>query len=176
MRFMKFNLSLLNKNPLPMNLKHAILVVCTLISLTACKKETVTLLDKQVRLELSAVFDVGTSDTTWYMPNYETYQLVKFNKNNYIYDRVKSIIFTPSMHTSDPNVSCIVDLYNVTDSVPIAGSQVVSNDQSWHFYESKDIKDALPDKEITLSIRVRSQRMGTFVSTGVRNFIFINRE
>ncbi|OQP65882.1 hypothetical protein A3860_14920 [Niastella vici] len=159
-----------------MNLKHAILFACTLISFTACKKETVTLIDKQVRLELSAVFDVGTSDTTWYMPYYETYQLVKFNKHNYIYDRVKSIIFSPSMHTSDQNVSCIVDLYNVTDSVPIAGSQVVSNDISWHFYESQDIKDALPDKEITLSIRVRSQKMGTFVSTGVRNFIFINRE
>jgi len=159
-----------------MNLKHAILFACTLMLFTACKKETVTLLDKQVRLELSAVFDVGTSDTIWYMPYYETYQLVKFNKHNYIYERVKSIIFSPSMHTSDPNVSCIVDLYNVTDSVPIAGSQIVSNDPSWHFYESQDIKDALPDKEITLSIRVRSQRMGTFVSTGVRNFIFINRE
>jgi len=159
-----------------MNLRHIILFSCTLISVTACKKETVTLLDKQVRLELSAVFDFGTSDTTWYIPYYETYQLVKFNKRNYNYDRVKSIIFSPSMHTSDKNVSCIIELYNVTDSVPIAGSRVVSNDPSWHFYESPDIKDALPDKEITLSIRVKSQKQGTFVSTGVRNWIFINRE
>ncbi len=159
-----------------MKLKHAILFAYALISFTACKKETVSPIDKQVRLELSAVFDVGTSDTAWTIPYYETYQLVKFNKHNYIYDRVKSIIFTPSMHTSDQNVSCIVELYNVTDSVPIAGSQVVSNDLSWHFYESQNIKDALPDKEITLSIRIKSQRNGTFVSTGVRNLLFINRE
>jgi hypothetical protein len=159
-----------------MILKRINLFVCTLILFTACKKETVAPIDKQVRIELTPSMDFGASDTTWSIPFYETYQFVKFNKHNYIYDRVKSIIFAPSMHTSDKNVSCIIELYNVTDSVPIAGSQLVSNDVSWHFYESQDIKDALPDKEITLSIRIRSQKKGTSVSTGVRNLLFINRE
>lgn len=140
------------------------------------KKEKEYLIDKQVRLEFNSVLDFVTSDTAWQMPYYETWQLVKFNKHNYVYDRVKSIIFSPSLHTSDSNVTCYIDLYNVTDNVPIANSMVSSNDTSWHYVPSQDIKDQLPDKEVTLSIRIRSQRYGTVVSTGVRNFIFINRE
>lgn len=160
-----------------MKLKYKILITLTLILFIACKKEeTISPIDKQVRLEFSSLGDFYTHDTVWTMPFFITHQLIKFNKHDYNYNRVKSIIFSPSMRTEDENVSCYIDLYNVTDSVPIAGTLLVTNDKTYRFVESMDIKDFLPNKEITLSLRIRSQRRGTFVSTGIKNYIFINRE
>ncbi|HEY0741143.1 MAG TPA: hypothetical protein VGD40_06755 [Chryseosolibacter sp.] len=139
-----------------------------------CSAET----DKQLRLEIGAP-NFGTNETNFVLSQFETYHLIKFNKLHY--SNVESIIFTPSMYASKNSMfpsettTCVVELYNVTDGVSIANSQLSSDVDQWIFKESGNLYDALPAKEVTLGIRVRTTNPNLYASTGIRSYLFINK-
>jgi hypothetical protein len=126
--------------------------------------------DKQIRIEIGES-NVPTISTDWYMVEFQTFRLIKFNKLNYY--NVDSITFVPSMYTSDPTNTVTVELFNVSDNVPIANTQISSNVNDWIFKESQNIYQHLPEKEITLGIRLKSENSDYSVSTGIRSYLFI---
>lgn len=126
--------------------------------------------DKQVRLEIGES-NVGTNSTDWSSTPFQTYRLIKFNKLNYI--NVDSITFVPSMYTTDVTNKVFVQLYNWTDNIEIGKSELTSNTNDWIFKESKNLYDQLPNKEIILGIRLKSESSDYTVSTGIRSYLFI---
>lgn len=126
--------------------------------------------DKWIRFVI-AHYHIGTSSEEWYLSADPTYNFPDFNKN--YFQNVDSIIFVPSLNTIDPYTKCIVELYNITDQVPIQNSLVESYSQGWNFSYSKNIYDYLPDKKIDLGMRIRSEKEGNFVSTGMVSYLYI---
>ena len=114
--------------------------------------------DKQIRLIFPAGGH-GTSSTDWrILP--ESSHLIKFNKNYYV--NVDSIIFICSLgNDGSSDASVFVDLYNVTDSLPIANSLLQNNTNPYAWVESGNLLDELPSKEINLAIRIRNETQGT---------------
>jgi hypothetical protein len=128
-------------------------------------------IDYQIRLEFGG--DLSNSTTEWRISEYETWYLTKFNKNYYA--NVDSIIFSCSMNTSNDSTKCIAELYNITDSVSIQNTLLESNVTQYVFVDSENIFDSLPDKEITLAIRIKSEHNGVRVNTGKRSYLFLYR-
>lgn len=128
--------------------------------------------DKQIRIRFGGL-DIATDSDEWTKTRYETLTLIKFNKNDY--PGVDSIIFTPSAYSNASGINCYIQLYNLTDNVPIENSTVQSDVYDYIFIDSGNIYDYLPDKEIDLAIRIKSERRGTIVSTGVINYLFMFR-
>jgi hypothetical protein len=126
--------------------------------------------DKQLRLEIGES-NVGTNSTDWFNTPFQTFRLIKFNKLNY--SNIDSITFVPSMNTPIATNKVYVELYNWTDNVEITNSQLTSNTPDWIFKESKNLYNQLPDKEIILGIRLKSEASSYFVSTGIRSYLFI---
>lgn len=115
--------------------------------------------DKQIRF----IFNVGegTSDTTWQMcPPYE--YITPFNISNY--DSLDSVILGAYMGTANPGAECIADLFDVTDSVEIAESPLVStvsgSEFGWPWVYSGNLLNSFPGKDITLAVRVRTNQQG----------------
>lgn len=122
----------------------------------SCKKEDDTpQLDKEVRLNFPM-----DNYITW-KPQFELlpshYHLVKFNKANY--PHLKSITFFASLATSDNSSIAEVELFNVTDSVSINNTllQASTLQLNYKLVQSVNIFDELPDKEIDLGVRLKSQ-------------------
>jgi hypothetical protein len=122
--------------------------------------------DKQIRLEFGS-FSHSTSDTSWII----TYpKIINFNKDYFV--GVDSIIFVVNMGSSNLNTNCIAELINLTDSISIQGSTVLTNDTTkfpgfgiggkWCY--SANIINQLPNKEITLGVQFRSDSYGNFVN------------
>jgi hypothetical protein len=126
--------------------------------------------DKQIRIEIGES-NVGTYATDWFIIEFQTFHLIKFNKHNYA--NVDSITFVPSMYTSSSSNKVYVELFNLTDNVPIGNTLLTSNTNEWIFKESGNIYDLLPDKEITLAIRLKSENPDYYVYTGIRSYLFI---
>lgn len=132
--------------------------------------------DKQVRIELGAP-NFGTNSKDWTLGPFATWNLIKFNKLNYA--NVDSITFVPSMSAGAGPMSpgetnvCHVELFNVTDNVSINNSHLQWPSSEYAFRESRNIYDDLPAREITLGIRVKSENINFFATTGIRSYIFI---
>jgi hypothetical protein len=92
--------------------------------------------------------------------------LVKFFKRNYV--GVDSIKFVANPLVTDASTLGMVQLYDVTDSVPIANSTLTTNITTpGRFLESNNVFSFLPEKEITLGVRllVNSGSGNVFVSS-----------
>jgi len=143
---------------------------------SGCKKETIiketVINDKLLRIEVGRN-GISSLDTSWIMSEFPTYNLPDFNKNDY--KNVDSIIFVPSMYSDTSINKCIVELFNITDSVSIKNTIVESNSSDWGFRYSKNIYDALPDKRIFLGMRIKSEHKDFYVSTGIVSYIYIYR-
>lgn len=135
--------------------------------------------DKQVRLVIGGN-GLNTRSTEWELSQYQTFHLIKFNKLDYA--NVDSITFVPSMSILlDPmfpaqTTTCHVELFNVTDNVPINNSQLHSNLDEYIFFETGNLYDDLPDREIVLGLRIKSDNPNLAVATGIRSYIFINKK
>ena len=128
--------------------------------------------DKQIRLNIPAGGQ-GTSGTDWrILP--EPSHLIKFNKNYYV--NVDSIIFICSFGNDGSSAaSAFVNLYNVTDSLPIANSLLQNNTNPYVWVESGNLLDELPSEEINLAIRIRSETQG--IGVGIASaFLLLYRE
>jgi hypothetical protein len=135
--------------------------------------------DKQIRLQFGAP-GFSTRESEFVLPELVTSNIIKFNKLNYT--NVASIVFMPSLYAGrDPMIpsettACVAQLYNLTDNVPIAGTELMSDVNAVVFKESGNIYDALPAKEITLAIRIRSTNNKLSVQTGMSSYLFINKK
>lgn len=127
--------------------------------------------DKQIRLEIDG--SVSNSSTEWLITPYETFTLINFNKHNYI--GVDSIVFFGSLYTSDVTNTVYLELYNMTDSTSIQNTTLTSNMNDYIFMSTNNIYDYLPDHEVNLGLRIRSQKEGIGVSSGARSYLFLYR-
>ena len=131
-------------------------------------------MDNLVRLNLGSPDFVGCG-TQWTNTEFESWQLHDFNKLDY--ENVTSILFVPSLSNEHADNILFAELFNVTDNVPIANSQVsiTSNEGLFKFKYSDNIYDALPNYPITLTIRLRNltETCGT---TGTYSYLYILRE
>jgi hypothetical protein len=127
--------------------------------------------DKQI--ELRFMGSVGTTDTIWTISPYQSFFLTKFDKRNYV--GVDSVIFTCPLYNLDSTNIVYAELYDVTDSVSIQYSQIQHGYTNYWLYDSNNIYTYLPSKEITLAIRIRSKKVGAYVSTGDGAYIFLFR-
>lgn len=85
--------------------------------------------------------------------------LINFNINNYI--GLDSIAFGAIIATPNVNNKCIAELYNITDHKAIEGSQISTNETSPVFvFTSTNFLKNMPDKNIDLGVRVRSEFTG----------------
>lgn len=138
---------------------------CTLYFSPGCTKKTYVTyiskdttiivdsnLDKQIQLYFFA--GQGVQTTT---PTIVAGRTYKFNKHNYV--GVDSIVFMTNPNTAgDTSNYSIVSLYDITDSVPIAGSTLSNNVHNPNiFVQTGNIYKSLPDKEITLGVTIRSK-------------------
>lgn len=126
------------------------------ISVTEIRDTTIIVdspLDKQIMLYLPE--PIGSLDTTWGPGIFNIYH---FNKANYA--GADSVIFMANPNVfGDPTNYSQVCLYDLTDSVPIAGSTLSSNTSSQNvFLQTGNIYNALPNKEITLTIALRGTK------------------
>ena len=114
--------------------------------------------DKQIRLNIPAGGH-GSNGIDWrILP--ESSHLIKFSKNFYV--NIDSIIFICSFgNDGSSDDSVFVNLYNVTDSLPIANSLLPNNTNPYGWTESGNLFDELPSKEINLAIRIRQETLET---------------
>ena len=80
--------------------------------------------------------------------------------------------------TTNSNTKCFGELYNVTDGTSIANSQlesIVTNTEFFNYKFSKNIYNDLPDHEVTLALRIKSETNGTLVIGGYPSYIYIYR-
>ncbi|PKH51792.1 hypothetical protein CXF68_14345 [Tenacibaculum sp. Bg11-29] len=98
----------------------------------------------------------------------------KFNKKNW--SEAKSIIYNSYIYTSNYNNTCYIELYNATDGYVISESTISSNSTMYpgSLVISKNIIDNLPNKEIKLDLRLRSENEGTSVFIGRKSELIIN--
>jgi len=115
--------------------------------------------DKQIRLTFNGGY--STTDTVATLCYSQQY-ITRFSKSNYV--NVDSIVFGANMGTSSSSSNCIVELYDVTDSVVIAGGTLITNASGffgdWPWIYSNNLLNSLPDKEISLGFRIRSSQQG----------------
>ena len=114
-----------------------------------------TIVDSTLDKQIQFYFFVGQGVQST-APTIVAGRIYKFNKHNYI--GVDSIVFMTNPNVADISNYSIVSLYDITDSVPIAGSTVSNNVQNTNiFVQTGNIYKALPDKEITLGVTIRSK-------------------
>jgi hypothetical protein len=130
------------------------------------------MLDNLTRLELGSPNE-GTCGTEWHRTIYKTFEFPDFNKMDY--SNVASILFVPSMVSFDENNTVSVELYNVTDDVPIANSLLEHSLLEYTFKYSEDIYNSLPSYPITLSIRMKNSEAEKCGGLGVRSYLYILR-
>jgi len=158
--------------------------ICTVFyfSSTGCKKTVVekytydttivkdttiivdSTLDKAIIINLWQNNPDGGQDTT---TAYLT--LFKFNKNDYL--GVDSIVFSANPAVLDTTGYCIVSLYDITDSVAIAGSSLSSNQYFYSnsgsypgtkFLQTSNLYNALPSKQILLGATIKGTKFGGY--------------
>lgn len=135
----------------------------------ACKKTTAYNGDKQARFDFRSV---GTAGQTWI--TYGDLNHYKFNID--YYTRVDSVFLSVWAHVPKEGNKGTIELYNITDSVPIPGSLIeVTTNSAATLYQSSDIKNNFPHKEITLGLRLKSEMNGEPVEFS-RSTLFIYKK
>jgi hypothetical protein len=87
--------------------------------------------------------------------------LVKFNKQHYV--GVDSIIFVVALQAGSLAGRAFAEVYNHTDGVLVANSTVQTTSTTAVWVESGNIFGSLPEREVTLGIRMRPE-VGGFMS------------
>lgn len=116
--------------------------------------------DKQIVLEI-----INGGGNTTSTNGFIGGELIKFNKANFT--NVDSIVFvSTSLYCDDTDVNpgAILELYNITDNLPIANGKLISSKSFANrgFQQTNNLYNFLPDKEVTLGIRLSSKTQGAF--------------
>ena len=144
-------------------LRFFLIVLC--FHLQSCEKEqeqnSISInLDKQIRLNFPYM-SVFTNSTSGVILS-PGFSLIDFNKSNY--ENVDSIVFSASISTDDTTAHCIAELFDLTDNIVIFNSLIETNKHNTVWVESKNIFASLPDKNIDLSIKLRTDKQGSGAS------------
>lgn len=118
--------------------------------------------DKQTRIYFpNNGYSYGTSSVNGSIVNMEC--LFDFDISNYL--KADSIVFGSYLSTSDAEVSCIVELYDITNSKVIANTSLTSRSTEWEWQTtSVNFIGDLPVGAITLGLRMKSQNEGIYVN------------
>jgi len=115
--------------------------------------------------------DFSGKSENWTVLNENSLSQIKFNINNYYYN-IDSVVFKASLRSEQQNVRCFVELFNITEGVPIAGSTLTSKIRyQLHSVRSENVKFNLPAKDMVLGVRVRSERNSNYIEA--RNFLLL---
>ncbi len=92
--------------------------------------------------------------------------MTKFDKRNY--SGLNSIVFSSNPYSADINSKSIVELYNISDNMPINNTAIKSSqaEHEINYLETDNVYNDFPNKEIDLGIRIRSEKGG--VLSGLR--------
>lgn len=100
----------------------------------------------------------GISSTT----RFKLGELTRFDIRDW--ENANSIKYNSIVRTTDINNNVILELYNETDNSIISESTITSNNLEFEIIESANLVDNFPEKEITLSLYIRSENNGTSVN------------
>lgn len=97
----------------------------------------------------------------------------KFNID--YYPGVDSIFYVINSSVQN-GTSGTIELFNFTDGIPISGSliNVVSN-EAGAFYQSGNIFNSFPHKEITLGLRIKNTVSGSYLNA-VFGYLYLYRK
>jgi hypothetical protein len=143
-----------------------------ILFITSCKKKEEITPDKQIRFNIVNTNGLGINTIEGGQAP-EEYNLIKFNKD--FYDNIESIVLAGQIRSSDPSANCIVELVNVTDNIIYSSSQIKGNSTSFSLATSGNFISDLPGKEITLSVRIRTDKEGIVVEANQIN-LFLYRK
>jgi len=116
----------------------------------------------QVRFQLVSLTALGSSSTTGDLAPPWMY-LRKFRKSDF--GLMQSAVFSAHISTEGGSASiCTVDLFNLTDNAVISGSEVQTNSTSRVWVDSGNFLGNIPDKEIDLAVRLRTNTAGGFAN------------
>jgi hypothetical protein len=89
---------------------------------------------------------------------------------------VDSVFLSFWAHVHNAGNKGTIELYNITDSVPIAGSliEVHANNQPM-LYQSTNITKNFPRKEITLGLRLKGENDGQLIEL-IKPCLFLYRK
>lgn len=113
-----------------------------------------------VRFPLLIMSGISATTTT---PNMsaEWQYLRKFRKG--AFSAMQSAVLSAYIRCNEAGTTGTVDLYNLTDNVPIAGSEVSAADTDGVWVDSGNFWNNLPDKEIDIAIRMKSSVEESYV-------------
>lgn len=154
-----------------MRISFKIILYFFFITVCSCKKDTEIIGQdgiKQIRFYLPGdiTLDGSTRITD---PQSHIY---KFNIDHYA--EIDSVIFSAWTSVPTPGNKSIIELYNVTDAIPISGSTIEGTTSAEPvLYQSDNLKDGFPRKEITLGLRLTGELSGEAVNaTGAYLYIY----
>ncbi len=134
---------------------NKILFLGIIVMFSSCDKDNDTieeklLNDKQIRFPLpSEITYTGATTITSGQDN-----LYKFNIDYFI--GVDSVIYTIWSSVPTAGNKCSIELFDITDNQPIAGSLIEATTNSEAvLYQSSNIKSGFPHKEITIGLRIK---------------------
>ena len=113
---------------------------------------------KQIGLGLPTF---NTADTLYIPTQY--YSLQKFNID--YFPNADSVFFRGNIVLGNTD-NVVFQLYDITDSIPIEGSNITFTKQNANtqaYYQSGNIVNSLPHKEISLGISMHNSTSGAFV-------------
>ncbi|WP_026970238.1 DUF7151 family protein [Algoriphagus terrigena] len=115
--------------------------------------------DKQIRFTLPGNVSIDGSQVISEGVN----NIQKFNIDDFAgIDSVIYTIWTDVPHADNTNS---IELFNITDNIEIAGSKITATSNSTRtLYQSSNIIDGFPHKEITLGLKFKGANPGQFVS------------
>jgi hypothetical protein len=131
-----------------------------LVLLAGCTSDPVspTHTIKEVRLQVS-YGGLGAMQTEWVGgPGYES-RLIGFDIRNY--PDVDSIVFMCRVWSEEPGADITLRLYNITDSVAIAGSEMHGRDFHSLVLYSSNLRRAIPDHPVDLALQLKSDGLIT---------------
>lgn len=100
-------------------------------------------------------------------------KLTRFDKKDW--NNAKSIKYNAVARSSRVDNNLILELYNDTDNILIGESKLTSNNLTFETLESNNIIDNLPEKEITLSLYIRSEKEGVSVDFNGKSELIIEK-
>ena len=134
-----------------------VILLALLSGTLACKKTIIGNGDKQVRFDFPGVASTGQ---TWITYGYMNHH--KFNMDYYA--GVDSVFLSVWAVVPKVGNKGTIELYNITDNTPITGSLIeVSANSTATLYQSANIKNNFPHKEITLGLRLTGVMNGELV-------------
>jgi hypothetical protein len=140
-----------------------------LLFFVSCNKTDTEIEQIKIDFVSGGGFEFSTNSATG--RTFESLMLyIDFNKENY--KNCNSIKLVGHLTAPNAATKCFLEIYNLTDSIIIPNSTISTiNGNTW--YESNNIIHDFPVKDIDLTLRLRSEHEGEWVSFSSAS-IYIN--